>query len=297
LAVGGNLNVANYGIACTPIETGNCQPKGTFNCSTLRAEGEIEWGAICNQNATLINAQLFEGSFACGGVLSQTNSNLIGSDDCLLASSTPLKISSFKASLQALTVQLSNLVETGATSVVSGGLVLTGSLQKDAEIFFVAGSQLAQTNSFQITNVEANTTIIVNVNGSSLSLGGFHQSGYDSHYVIFNFFEASSLSLSNIGWEGSILAPWADIMSSQGNINGQTFCNSYKQSGLSCMEQDWFPFIGKNPLCFIDAASGSLAAANKAPQASANEQENSQSDAATFSVMVLLGFIAVTLLL
>jgi hypothetical protein len=46
-------------------------------------------------------------------------------------------------------------------------------------------------------------------------------------HVLFNFYEAETLSLANIGVQGSILAPDADIQTSWGVIWGQVVGESW----------------------------------------------------------------------
>jgi len=80
----------------------------------------LEFGLVVNQNAQLINAQLFTGSLACGGNLSLTNTNVPGSDDCNVSQEIPFDVASFKPSLIALSLQLAALSATGSVSSASG---------------------------------------------------------------------------------------------------------------------------------------------------------------------------------
>ena len=51
--------------------------------------------------------------------------------------------------------------------------------------------------------------------------------------VIFNFAQASNLSVSEVGWMGSILAPNADIQFNNGHINGTLIAGSLSGTGES----------------------------------------------------------------
>ncbi|MEM6255272.1 MAG: choice-of-anchor A family protein [Cyanobacteria bacterium P01_D01_bin.156] len=92
---------------------------------------------------------------------------------------------------------------------------------------------------------------IINVAGDSLALGGFGfyfgeqdcNPGADrtvhmwcrdrSQNILFNFEEANNLSISEVGWMGSILAPNADIQFNNGHINGTLIAGSLSGAGES----------------------------------------------------------------
>jgi len=73
--------------------------------------------------------------------------------------------------------------------------------------------------SYDVTSsdIAAGATIIFNVNGAAFpSLGNFAMSGFDAQFALWNFFEATSITFANVAWEGSVLAPNADILGAQG---------------------------------------------------------------------------------
>jgi len=88
--------------------------------------------------------------------------------------------------------------------------------------------------------------VFINVVGYHLSCGGFQQFGYDQSQVVWNFHEALTLNLHDVGWKGSILAPLADIVNPQGNIQGQVFAKSWKANN-TCSQLNWHPFSGCIP--------------------------------------------------
>ena len=61
---------------------------------------------------------------------------------------------------------------------------------------------------------------------ASFNGGSINITGTDTRNVIFNFGSATSLTLSSIGFNGTILAPLADITGTYGNVNGQVIANS-----------------------------------------------------------------------
>jgi hypothetical protein len=55
--------------------------------------------------------------------------------------------------------------------------------------------------------------------------------GLSADNVLFNFYQATSLKISSIGVNGSILAPLADVTANNGNINGTIIAKSWNGTG------------------------------------------------------------------
>ena len=88
---------------------------------------------------------------------------------------------------------------------------LTGT-DTNTDYFTITSAQLAASTSLKI-NVATGATVIVNVNGTTDTLtGGMSITGTSISNVLFNFYNATSVSLSSIGFEGSILAPDATFI-------------------------------------------------------------------------------------
>jgi choice-of-anchor A domain-containing protein len=73
---------------------------------------------------------------------------------------------------------------------------------------------------------------------------GFFLNGVDRRHVLYNFYQATNLTLSNIGVEGSILAPRAMISFPTGSLWGQLIGNSFTGAG----ELDQAMFTGCVPV-------------------------------------------------
>lgn len=114
-------------------------------------------------------------------------------------------------------------------------------------VFNIDGEDLEDFNKLTF-DVPETATIIINVEGDDLDLGGFGFAFGDQdcndlsvHYlcrelsenILFNFAEASTLSISEVGWMGSILAPSADIAFNNGHINGTLIAGSLSGTGES----------------------------------------------------------------
>jgi hypothetical protein len=49
--------------------------------------------------------------------------------------------------------------------------------------------------------------------------------------ILYNFYEATSLTIAGIGVQGSILAPWADTFFDDGHIDGNLIAKSLRGAG------------------------------------------------------------------
>ncbi len=152
-----------------------------------------------------------------------------------------------------LSEKIRDLPATGSVNWQYNALTLTGT-GAALEVFNVAGSQLctptgtgSSTTVFNLNGVDSDATVLINVDGSALACSGFWMNNnYNERHVLFNFHQASSLTLSNLEFRGSILAVNADLGESvNGLMSGQVFAKSWKALNANCMQQRWSSFEGK----------------------------------------------------
>lgn len=129
---------------------------------------------------------------------------------------------------------LAGLVANGTTTVAYGGITLSG---KDSEldVFNLSGDVLSKANSLTI-NAPSAATVLVNIDGDATSMKnfGFHlEGGIDASNILYNFSNASSLALSGVGVEGSVLAPFAKVSFHNGKLNGNLIAYSLTGSGTT----------------------------------------------------------------
>ncbi len=101
-----------------------------------------------------------------------------------------------------------------------GTLTLSGT-NASTNYFNVSGTTLASTSSMQIS-VPSGATVIINVNGVTDQFSGasISISGTTADKVLFNFYQATSLTISNLELKGSLLAPAATLYASGGQTDG-----------------------------------------------------------------------------
>jgi choice-of-anchor A domain-containing protein len=175
----------------------------------------------------------------------------------------PFNFASVKTSLQGESNYLAGITPNGNTAVSFGALVLTASGPTNSfYVFDVTGAQMtaAAGHGLSIT-VPTGSTVVVNVDGTSDSMTsmGISLNGVDNQHVLYNFSQATSLTVNQIGIEGTILAPNAAVNFINGQINGSLIAQSIAGQG----ESHQHLFIGNlptnpipEPSTFVLAACG-----------------------------------------
>jgi choice-of-anchor A domain-containing protein len=132
----------------------------------------------------------------------------------------PIDFLSAKTSLDSLSESLAGYAANGIVNHSYSTYTLTGT---DASLNVFNLTDASYAGATINVNAPAGSTVVVNVAGSSVSFtyGSINLNGLAADHVIFNFDRASALSLNGIGFNGSILAPFANFSGTWGQINGQ----------------------------------------------------------------------------
>ena len=147
-----------------------------------------------------------------------------------LRKDTPINFAAEKVYLENLSTTLSTYTVNGTTTSQWGGLTLTGS-DPFLNIFSVSGSVLSTANNFEI-NVPNGSVVLVNIDGTNVNwTGGLVVNGTAISNVLYNFYQATSLTISGIDVRGTILAPFAAVNFASGVLNGQMICKSLTGMG------------------------------------------------------------------
>lgn len=144
--------------------------------------------------------------------------------------------------LSFLSWQLRVAPTTGRTSKQYATVTLTGSNQP-VEIFNLLAEHVVGSQDLALQNVTNDAYIVLNVASDALrsarmgitmtALKGRHQK------VLFNFYDAQVLHLSNVQVWGSVLAPYACVCRSNGHIEGSVIADSWD----SAMGIGYAPFV------------------------------------------------------
>ncbi len=211
IAVGGNAFFSNYSV-------GDKLPLSNGTVDVL----------IIGGNLTFVS-----GNVDGGNVVYGVNTNLpqmvVGIPDGTLRKDTPIDFTAAKTHLTNLSEQLSTYAENGVDSVQYGCIYLHGN-HPFINVFNITVEMINDANDMRIF-VPNGSVALVNISGNNIDWnGGLVLTGTTPNNVLFNFYEANSLSIHNIAVLGSVLAPLAD-MNFEGVINGQVIVNSVSGTG------------------------------------------------------------------
>jgi len=229
VAVGGSANFNGYSIGQQLPQnpaTNSLVVGGTLTFNN----GQVDAGSVvAGGNVSLSSATIVDGNVVSDGTVTLTNGQIHGY--VLQNQSNPLPENFAYAAtfLQNTSLSYGSLAPNGQTVDQYGGLVLTGT-NPGLNIFSVPGSMLASVWGVQI-NVPSVSTVLVNVSGTSDTIpnGGFNYSGVTASQVLYNFYQATSLTIG--GDQGTILAPFAAINFPYGVATGTIIGNSLSGNG------------------------------------------------------------------
>ncbi|CDG85012.1 choice-of-anchor A family protein [Janthinobacterium agaricidamnosum] len=212
LLVAGSMNASNYSI--------NSQNKDAYGSS---AYALVVGGSLNYQSGSINN-----GSYYVGGSSNISNTGFGGG--AAQSGSAPLSFTETSAQLKNTALSLSKVAATGTATAAPGGLTLTGSGNGGVQVFDISGASLLSANNLSFNKLKANDTVIVNVSGSVSGFNNVGLNGLNKYNVLFNFYEASSLSLQGFGLDGSVLAPLASVNGGNGSINGNVVVGNWNSN-------------------------------------------------------------------
>ena len=177
------------------------------------------------------------GNAVVGGKANLKSVNFSGGE---LKSGKPIDFAQAGQSL--LNLSQSYLSGSAINAEVSNSKAITFKGKGSANIFNLAGSDLANASSLTFEGSQ-DDTFVVNVSGSDISFKnfGFFLKGVNRSSILFNFADATKLTASSLGIEGSILAPKASFEFNNGQMNGTLIAASVKGNGQ-------FNHVGRPPV-------------------------------------------------
>lgn len=219
VAVGGNASFANYSVASSPLSTSTIFPVS----NTLVVGGNLGW----------TNGQLASGTGVVAGSKSLTG---VGGGSIAVAAS-PINFGAVKSDLLSLSASLYDSSQS-FTSPVYSTLTLGNASSSGIQVFNVSGADLSAASSFVLRG-SADSTVIVNVVGnvSNWSGGLSRVGGLTSSHILWNFVDATGLSLNGIGVDGTVLAVRASVLFNNGQLNGSLIAGSLAGGGATYIDQ------------------------------------------------------------
>ncbi|MCB0116772.1 MAG: choice-of-anchor A family protein, partial [Caldilineaceae bacterium] len=210
--IGGSANISSYGIG-----------QSLTNSNGLRDD------LIVQSVLTYSGGQVYNGNVVYG--LSAIMSPDVFVPNGTVRQAQIYNMAQVTSELRTLSARLSQLPANGASGNQSGSLVLTGT-DSERNVFSVSATDLSLANGIYI-NVPVGSTALINVSGISGTLANkaiyINNDNSDApagqERVLFNFYQASSLTVSSISVKGSILAPYALLNLTNGQVNGNVIAN------------------------------------------------------------------------
>jgi len=286
LVVGGNLTQVNGSISGNAFVGGNANLQSVGSVQNLVVGGSLndQSGSIGGNvfvggaATNLSSGVTIQGSLTLTGANSSLNASSNGGSSpsaVYVTSSTsvndpsywtaarasgapatptaPLDV--FGSSTDIVNASTSLTALSGATTVNSTGGTINVTLSNSGlnviDLNIANGATITGIN---ITNANGVTPtgLIINVNGDNLNFNGgsFNLGSLANNQVLFNFGNATTLSLQNLAFEGALLAPLATVNFSSGHIDGALIANNYNGPGQ-------VNYVGFNDPLPIYTASGS----------------------------------------
>ena len=211
IAAGGNVTLSGYSVG------------SGLNSSSNGTNTLVVGGTLNFTNGSVAYGNILAGSVAKAPTVNHGTVTIGGVD-----------LSSEYARMVTISNDLAGMASNGTTVAQYGGLTLTGT-SNTLNIFTINASALSNSGYLNMTIPTASSALI-NVIGSSanwkggLSIDGSPNLSYADN-IIWNFTDATSLSMSNIGVIGTVLAPLADVTFNNGQLNGTLVAKSSSGSG------------------------------------------------------------------
>lgn len=175
---------------------------------------------VVGKNLTYTSGAVYSGNVVYGN---STNLpiDLVSIADGTLRKDNPIDFTAASNYLINLSTQLKNYTTNGTTTYQWSELTLDGN-DPFLNVFKVNAEDLSDATNFVI-NVPNGSVVVVNVKGNNVNewSGGLVVNGTDRANVLYNFYNAKNVKISNIAIEGSILAPKAKVNFVDGQQNGQ----------------------------------------------------------------------------
>lgn len=229
VAVGGNFTVDDWTI-------------GGNNCLTNDATRyDLVVGGNLRYNAGIVS----NGSVAYGNNL-QASPSLGTGGAVITNSSSIVNFTTAETNLKAKSTYWSSLSTNGTINNNGAGTITFTGTNNSCNIFNITASSLqAFSNLTVVLNVPTNSTVLINVSGNLTNIpqttvfyngSQINTTTAQTNYqtcpqsrILWNI-SNSSFTMTNVDFQGSILAPWATINSREGEINGQLICNKLEQA-------------------------------------------------------------------
>ncbi|MDO6568217.1 choice-of-anchor A family protein [Alteromonas sp. 1_MG-2023] len=236
---------------------------GSVNATDISLiNSQIENGNInAVDSISLTNSEVSAGSATAGNSISSDANSSISDDASIEAVSTVqvdnIDFAAIESEVKAQSSDFANMTVNGETTFYCqgatgctdsssiDGIVFSGE-DDDINIFTIDAEWFSVGNKSITYDFSTTSYNIINVVGDAVSLfnTGFFNTAFDGQYldndqnadyrhdgtytnnILFNFVDATEVTLESVGIKGSILAPYADVAFYNGHIDGNLIASS-----------------------------------------------------------------------
>lgn len=207
--VAGNLTASNYSV-------------NDKNKDAYVTHGNTGYALVVGGNLNYSSGSIKNGNYFVGG---STTTSSVGLNTATKTTASPVSFDSTSAQLKNTSASLANVASTGSSSVAYGGMTLKGGTG-NVQVFDLTSAALGSVNNFKFSNLHTNDTLILNISGTNVNLSGGY-GDFSKYNVLYNFYEAQTITLNGVGLYGSVLAPLATMTGGNGQINGDVVVGNW----------------------------------------------------------------------
>jgi choice-of-anchor A domain-containing protein len=192
------------------------------------------YSLIVGRNFTFTSGSVTNGDTYVGGTSTLNQSGTLATP--VKGGAAPVDMTALAASLTKTSQALTQVATTGSAQQKWGGVYISGT-NSAVEVIDLDASWLNSSSYYNLSNMKAGATLIVNFSGSSATFAGGYQA-FDGYNVLFNFADATTLNIAT-GFTANVLAPNASVTNGSGVINGNVVVNSWN-SGVQINANHYF---------------------------------------------------------
>ncbi|WP_298234079.1 choice-of-anchor A family protein [uncultured Azohydromonas sp.] len=211
MAVQGNVTLSNYSV--------NLHNQSGYAGLSLVVGGNLSFssGSIDHGNA-YVGGTASLSSLGFGGTLQR-------------GGEAPFSFADAAQQLQALSTSINGASANGKADFNPWrGVTFSGDGTSGTQVFDVSGSQLLGLTHILFSDLQPGQTLIFNVSGATAGFQSVGLQDFAAYNVLFNFVDATEITLNNVGVFGSILAPLASINGGNGQINGNVVVKDWNSN-------------------------------------------------------------------
>ena len=238
IAAGGNINMSNYGVGALASPA----PYSLIGGGNVTFGPGSVWngGIFAGEDLSIRNHYVQGDVTVNGNITYPAGGTVTGSTTQNAGAASPVDFDTEFNYLKGLSSSLSTMPVNGSDQFLWGSnLFLNGS--DNVNFYNVSGSDLGNASVLRYFNgtdpIDDNQISIVNISGEVDSfsfmgiLNGYTSNPPNAHNILYNFYEATSLTIQGVGVKGSILAPHADVNFNSAHIDGTLIANSLTGTG------------------------------------------------------------------